>query len=210
MTAGDVNTDGKADLVITDGNDFRVAKSPASCLNLTTLGACTSVPAFKLGDAQTWLSGQGWDTVGANATARLVMGDWNRDGRDDVMALVKDGSGVKVVVLKAKADDTFASAGQQWANATISFDSVRPVAFHGNLDGFADLALLQYTGPGSNPTNDFWLSTVATGLHADPGRHDGGRARHPECRPAMAGDRIRLLGGGHRSGTLSKKQSHPP
>jgi len=49
----------------------------------------------------------------------------------------------------------------------VSFDSVRPVAFHGNLDGFADLALLQNTGNVSNP-NDFWLSTVATGTSAKP------------------------------------------
>ena len=168
VTAGDVNTDGKADLVITDGNQFRVAKSPPSCLNLTTIGACTSVPAFKLGDAETWLNGQGWDTVGPDTTARVVMGDWNRDGRDDAMALVKEGNGVKVVVLKAMADNSFASAGQQWANGTISFDSVRPVAFHGNLDGFADLALVQNTGSVSNP-NDFWLSTVATGLPQIPG-----------------------------------------
>jgi hypothetical protein len=101
VMAGDVNTDGKADLVITDGNTYSVAKSPPSCLDLSTTGTCKSLPSFKLGDATEWLSGPGWDAVGDGQNARLVMGDWNRDGRDDVMALVKDGSGVKVVVLKA-------------------------------------------------------------------------------------------------------------
>jgi hypothetical protein len=90
------------------------------------------------------------------------MGDWNRDGRDDVMALVKDGNGVKVVVLKAMPGGSVASAGQTWANGTATFESLRPVAFHGNLDGFADLALLQNTGNPANP-NEFWLSTTMTG-----------------------------------------------
>ena len=165
VAAGDVNTDGKADLIITDGNSFSVAKSPASCLNLSTVGACTDVPSFKLGAAENWLSGQGWDAVGTDANARLTMGDWNRDGRDDVMALVRDGSGVRVVVLKAMPAGSFESTGQLWANGSASFDSVRPVAFHGNLDGFADLALLQSTSSG---INDFWLSTAYTGTMQTP------------------------------------------
>jgi len=160
--AGDVNTDGKADLVMTDGDTFNVAKSPQSCLDLTTVGTCKSLPSFKLSDAEAWLSGQGWDAAdnGDGVNTRMVMGDWNRDGRDDVMALVKDGNGVKVVVLKA-AGGAFQSAGQTWANATATFDSLRPVAFHGNLDGFADLALLQQQN--SSTVNEFWLSTTMTG-----------------------------------------------
>jgi len=119
------------------------------------------VPAFKLAAAESWLTGQGWDAVDASdgINTRMVMGDWNRDGRDDVMALVKDGSGVKVVVLKAGAG-SFQSAGQTWANSTATFDSLRPVAFHGNLDGFADLALLQQV---AGNVNEFWLSTTMTG-----------------------------------------------
>jgi hypothetical protein len=162
VLAGDVNTDGKADLVITDGNTFRVAKSPQSCLDLSTTGTCKSLPAFKLSDAESWLVDQGWDAAGDGQNARLVVGDWNRDGRDDVMALVKDGNGVKVVVLKSMPGGSFQSAGQTWANATATFESLRPVAFHGNLDGFADLALLQNTGNPANPT-EFWLSTTSTG-----------------------------------------------
>jgi hypothetical protein len=165
VLAGDVNTDGKADLVITDGDTFNVAKSPQSCLDLSTTGTCKSLPAFKLGDAQPWLTGQGWNALSDNTNARLVMGDWNRDGRDDVMALVKDGAGVKVVVLKAMAGASFQSTGQLWSNGTASFDSLRPVAFHGNLDGFADLALIQQTGSG---LNDFWLSTVYGGSTQTP------------------------------------------
>ena len=154
-------------MIITDGNNFSVAKSPPSCLDLSTVGTCKSLPAFKLGDAQTWLSGQGWDAVegGDGVNARLTLGDWNRDGRDDVMALVKDGSGVKVVVLKSTLGGAFESVGQQWANGTVVFDSLRPVAFHGNLDGFADLALLQNTATG---VNEFWVSTVATGTSQKP------------------------------------------
>jgi hypothetical protein len=159
--AGDVNTDGKADLVLSDGNEFRVATSPPSCLDLSTLGVCQSLPSFKLGEAQTWLNGQGWDAnPDGGVNARMVMGDWNRDGRDDVMALVKDGSGVKVVVLKATSGGAFVSTGQLWANGSASFDSLRPVAFNGNLDGFADLAMLQQTSSG---VNEFWLGTVTTG-----------------------------------------------
>ena len=162
VMAGDVNTDGKADLVMTDGDTYSVAKSPQSCLSLSTVGPCQSLPTFKLGDAESWLTGQGWDAAGSEQNARLVMGDWNRDGRDDVMALVKDGGGIKVVVLKAMPGGSFSSAGQTWGNGTVSFDSVRPVAFHGNGDGFADLALIQNTGNPSNP-NEFWLSTTMTG-----------------------------------------------
>jgi hypothetical protein len=165
VMAGDVNTDGKADLVMTDGNSFSVARSPASCLDLSTTGTCKSLPAFKLGDAQSFLNGQGWDAVGGDANAHLVMGDWNRDGRDDVMALVRDGSGVKVVVLKAMPAGEFQSTGQLWANGSTSFDSLRPVAFHGNLDGFADLALLQQTSSG---VSEFWLSTTYAGTTQTP------------------------------------------
>ena len=43
VAAGDVNNDGKADLVITDGNNFSVAKSPPSCLDLTTIGTLHSL-----------------------------------------------------------------------------------------------------------------------------------------------------------------------
>jgi len=160
-----VNTDGKADLVMTNGNSFSVAKSPPSCLDLSTTGSCKSLPAFKLGDAESYLNDQGWDAVGEGTNARLVMGDWNRDGRDDVMALVKDGAGVKVVVLKAMPGGSFDSTGALWSNSSASFDSLRSVAFHGNLDGFADLALFQQTASG---VNEFWLSTAYTGSMQTP------------------------------------------
>jgi hypothetical protein len=90
----------------------------------------------------------------------MVAGDYDRDGRDDVIALVKNSSNAafKVFGLRAKTDNSgFADAQQLWDSAGLAFADTTPRAMNVNSDGMADLALLVKNG--SN-TNVQWLRTV--------------------------------------------------
>jgi len=157
VMSGDTNSDGKADLIFTDGSTHSVAPSTPSCLDLSVVGSCTQAPTVKLDVAVPWLTGTGW----ALANVHYAVGDKNRDGRDDLFAVVKDGAGVRVLVLRSNADGSFTNLGVQWQNGAVSFDSVKAVGFHANPDGFADLAMMQNTTSG---TNAFWLQSSASGM----------------------------------------------
>jgi hypothetical protein len=161
VAAGDVNGDEKADLIARDPStgDFSVAMSRASCSpigpwalqcapeNVGAPGLQAAVPALS--------------TFNAAATdVKLVIGDFDRDGRDDVVAVVKNSgnSAFKVFGMRAKTDNSgFVDAQQLWDSGSLQFADVVPSAMNVNSDGMADLALLVKNG--SN-TNVQWLRTV--------------------------------------------------
>jgi hypothetical protein len=81
----------------------------------------------------------------ALAGARLVVGDYDRDGRDDVIAVVNDGN-VKVYGLRAKTDGTAFVAPQLLWSGSLPFAELHPLALNVNPDGMADLAFVMNQG----------------------------------------------------------------
>jgi len=152
VAAGDVNGDGKADLIVRDSNgDFDTAVSPPSCSSMNVIGACQagSVGGFVLGDLTPALA-----DPGGLSNAKLVVGDYDRDGRADIIAFV-GGSTSTVYGMRAKTDDsgTFTDKNVLWSSSAGSFANAQPVAMDVDPDGMADLALVQ---PGSVQ----WLRTI--------------------------------------------------
>jgi hypothetical protein len=159
--AGDVNGDGKTDLILRDasvGLRYWVAPSFASCADFTTVGACTLVPGIGL---DVLSAAPAFDQPDWNASYyRQTPADYDRDGRTDLILLAKvDAGGIKVLGLKALKDGGFAAPQLLWQNNGIAFGDVMAVGFDLNTDGLADVALLRKDGTN---TALRWLRAVVS------------------------------------------------
>jgi hypothetical protein len=153
-TAADVNGDEKSDLVTRNAaGAFLAAVSRASCSNLSAVGLCPegAIGAAGLGNMNVWLANTG--PVGANA--KVVVGDYDRDGREDLIATV-NASNFNVYGLRAKSDGTFADPAQLYSGG--SYTEVMPFALDVNPDGMVDLALMTRNGSGNASLQ--WLRTA--------------------------------------------------
>jgi hypothetical protein len=150
--AGDTNGDGKADLILRDvAGVYSVAASSPSCLVMNSWGACPQPGPTGLAAAVPAVT-----TPWAAVDAKHVVGDYDRDGRDDLIVVLKDGGGIRVVGLRSTREGTFTDPAELWSGP-ISFDELVPVALDVNPDGMADLALIHRTGGSSTLT---WLRAV--------------------------------------------------
>ena len=154
VAAADLNGDDMADVVVRDASgNYLAATSLGSCTDMAVWGSCppSAVGVGALGDLSTWLAAPASIPAGA---ANLI-GDYDRDGRDDVIA-VANGANFKVMGVRAQSSGGFADP-QPLHQSGTPFAGVVPVAMDVNADGMVDLALVTKDGTG---TDVQWLRTA--------------------------------------------------
>ncbi|MEO8625397.1 MAG: VCBS repeat-containing protein, partial [Candidatus Limnocylindrales bacterium] len=142
----DVTGDGRADLVVGDttlGTTFWVAPSFAACVDpagytFTYWGHCTNVPGAGLDVAAQWFNNANW----LSPAPKWTLTDFNRDGRTDVVVVVKNGTGIDVFGAKANVGTlSFGDAQKMWSSGSVSLENVNPLGIDVNPDGLGDLVL---------------------------------------------------------------------
>ena len=87
-----------------------------------------------------------------------MLADENRDGRDDLFLLRQDGSDVKLLVARTNVAGGFNDAVPVWQSNSASVDNFVMMPFHGDADGYADVALFR------KDTNKVsWIRVTPTG-----------------------------------------------
>ncbi len=147
---------------------------------------------WQTGESRLEYSGQGsggthafWNKVVGNATykGKTFTGDFNGDGRTDLMMIYRDPNLDKVSIYhwNAAADGKLAYAGRgsggthAWWNKVIDSDKYKGRAFTGdfNGDGRTDLMMV-YRDPGLNEVSIYHWQADKTGKLAYVGRGSGG------------------------------------
>ncbi len=144
IRAGDVNGDGLGDLV---------ALSPISGGG-TALQVALSGPSILLGALKSW----GTEPLNLNSIRALV-GDVNRDGRDDLVVVRRSGAdGMRIVVYRAPASGAAFARLAFTGTLALSFARTRFTTADITGDGRADLVALVDRGVDANGTS---LGTAA-------------------------------------------------
>jgi hypothetical protein len=143
VAAGDVNGDGKLDLIVRDSSgSLSTAISPPSCTSYASWGPCPSL--------STGVHGVGGLSAASAGTPNgsVLVGDYDRDGRSDLLVVAGDGK--SVAGMRGKTDGTFTDPQTLWQGSTAM--SGQAVALNVNPDGMTDIA---FVGAGSIS----WLRT---------------------------------------------------
>ncbi|WP_436775185.1 FG-GAP-like repeat-containing protein [Yinghuangia sp. YIM S09857] len=153
---GDFNGDQRADLATV--HDYKGGSAALwTSLTSSTGGAVAPFESWKVGPDNWWITSAKW-----------VAGDFNNDGRDDIAALYRYGTGrVKLHTFTARTNGGFNNPVGGWEQAT-GWDWARTTLMAGNADGTGadELVAVQGTADGRYAIHTF--TATATGAFNPP------------------------------------------